>query len=294
MPTLGEAFIRKNLGRAWRWIKSNPDAGYKSYCGPAYSRFALADAALLDDLKDRLSRDIYEQSHACKILLPKKSGILRPYTIPTVEDQVVYQAMVNIIVAERLAPKARSQYLTVTFGHMYAGKSSTWFYKPWRRGYSAFNKAARSSFRRGLKFAASFDLTACYDTLDYQVLCHFLAQLSCDKEFCEKLRYCLGVWAATNTRIYLSHGIPQGPLSSGLLSEVVLRHFDLNFGTRSNVRYLRYVDDIRLFATSEDALRRMLVRLDTLSKDEGLFPQAASRTLPTAGDFRRFCTDFYY
>jgi hypothetical protein len=34
------------------------------------------------------------------------------------------------------------------------------------------------------------------------------------------------------------------------------------------------VDDIRLFASREDALRRMLVKLDTLSKDIGLFPQA--------------------
>ncbi|MGH9711743.1 MAG: reverse transcriptase domain-containing protein [Candidatus Acidiferrales bacterium] len=219
-------------------------------------------------------REIYEPSHACKIFLPKKSGILRPYTILTVEDQIVYQAMVNVV-AERLAPKARNQYLTVTFGHMYAGKASTWFYKPWRHGYLAFNKAARNSFRRGLRFAASFDLTACYDTLDYRVLCHFLRELKCDQEFCEKLKEYLGVWAATDTRIYHSHGIPQGPLASGLLSEVVLRHFDLNYGTKSNVRYLRYVDDIRLFAHREDALRRMLVRLDTLSKDIGLFPQAA-------------------
>jgi hypothetical protein len=158
---------------------------------------------------------------------------------------------------------------------MYAGKSSTWFYKPWKDGYSAFNKATRNAFKRGLKFTASFDLTACYDSLDYNVLSHFLGRLKCGHEFCEKLISCLKVWTATDTRIYHSHGIPQGPLSSGLLSEVVLRHFDLNYGARSNVRYLRYVDDIRLFASREDFLRRMLIRLDTLSKDIGLFPQAA-------------------
>lgn len=274
MPTLTDAFRLTNLERAWRWIKSNPDAGYKTYCGRAYSSYALADAKLLEKLRDRLTRGIYEPTHACKVLLPKKSGILRPYTILTVEDQIVYQAMVNVV-AEALAPTVRRQYLRVIFGHMYAGKSSPWFYRPWKRGYSAFNKAARGSFNRGLKFTASFDLTACYDSLDYEVLCHFLRKISCDAEFCEKLRRCLSTWAATDTRIYHSHGIPQGPLSSGLLSEVVLQHFDVNYGTRSNVRYLRYVDDIRLFAAHEDALRRILVRLDTLSKDVGLFPQSA-------------------
>jgi len=273
VTTLDGVVRRHNLDRAWRWIKSNPDGSYKSYCGRAYSRYALADASLLDDLRSELVRGIYEPTHATKILLPKKSGILRPYTILTVRDQIVYQAMVNVI-AEQLAPRVRGQYLKVSFGHMYAGKSSAWFYKPWQQGYSAFNKAARKAFTRGLTFSASFDLTACYDSLDYSVLVHFLRQLKCDEEFCNKLKECLSVWTANDTRIYHSHGIPQGPLSSGLLSEVVLRHFDLNYGTRSNVLYLRYVDDIRLFAKSEDALRRMLIRLDTLSKDIGLFPQA--------------------
>jgi Reverse transcriptase (RNA-dependent DNA polymerase) len=274
MTTLTQAYRRDNLERAWGWIKSNPDAKYKNYCGQPYSRYALADASLLDELKEELDRGIYEPTHATKVLLPKKSGILRPYTTLTVEDQIVYQAMANVI-ADQLGPRMRSQYLQVSFGHMFAGKSSTWFYKPWKQGYSAFNKLSRDAFKRGLKFTASFDLTACYDSLDYQVLCHFLRQLNLDEEFCNKLKAYLGVWTATDTRIYHSHGIPQGPLSSGLLSEVVLRHVDLNYGARSNVRYLRYVDDIRLFASREDALRRMLIRLDTLSKGIGLFPQAA-------------------
>lgn len=273
MTTLTEAHRRENLERAWGWIKSNPDASYKNYCGRAYSRYALADASLLDKLKNELDREIFEPTHATKLMFPKRSGILRPYTILTVEDQIVYQAMVNVV-ADRLGPKMRGQYLQVSFGHMFAGRSSKWFYKPWKQGYSAFNKASRNAFRRGLKFTASFDLTACYDSLDYKVLVHFLRRLDCDEDFCNKLTEYLGFWTATNTRIYHSHGIPQGPLSSGLLSEVVLRHFDLNYGVRSNVRYLRYVDDIRLFASREDALRRMLIRLDTLSKDIGLFPQA--------------------
>jgi retron-type reverse transcriptase len=121
MSTLVEAFRRENLHRAWRWVKSNPDANYKSYCGQAYSRYAVADASLIDELRNHLVRGIYEPTHATKILLPKKSGILRPYTILTVEDQIVYQAMVNLV-AERLAPAIRSQYLHVSFGHMYAGK----------------------------------------------------------------------------------------------------------------------------------------------------------------------------
>ena len=84
----------------------------------------------------------------------------------------------------------------------------------------------------------------------------------------------LNKWTATATQIYHDHGIPQGPLSSGLISEAVLKHFDDNFHTRFDVKYFRYVDDIRLFAKSEDHLRHALVSLDRLSKDVGLFPQS--------------------
>jgi Reverse transcriptase (RNA-dependent DNA polymerase) len=274
MSAISEFHERRNLELAWTWIKSNPDAMYKHYCGELYARFAIADDLLLDDLHDRLRRDIYEPHHATKILIPKKSGILRPYTILTVEDQIVYQSMANVV-AERLAPRVRHRYMTQVFGHLYAGRTSNWFYTKWSDGYKEFNKAARKAFRRGLKYAASFDLTACYDSLDHGVLCHFLKQLGCELEFCQALREYLSVWTATGERIYQNHGIPQGPLSSGLISEAVLQYFDINTSPRSNLIYLRYVDDIRLFAKKEGDLRSSLVRLDRLSKDIGLFPQAS-------------------
>ncbi len=274
MSLLKDAYDPKNLERAWRWIRSNPDSEFKSYFRSAYAQFALADLALLDDLRKRLKRGTYQPSHACKIFYPKRSGILRPYTLLTVEDQIVYQALVNIV-AEKLFPYVRARYLREAFGHLYAGKSSIWFYRKWSDGYAAFNKAARQAFSGGLKFTASFDLTAYYDSLDHGVLRHFLSGIGCDQEFSLALTERLSVWTATERRVYHNHGIPQGPLGSGLLSEVVLQHFDNNYGSPNRVRYLRYVDDIRLFAASHRELREMIVNLDLLSKDVGLFPQSS-------------------
>jgi hypothetical protein len=263
-----------NLSRAWRWIKSNPEATYKSYCRNLYTAYAVADEVALADLRDRLRRGVYEPSHATKIYFPKSSGILRPYSILTVEDQIVYQSMVNII-AERLHRRVKGRYLNEVFGHLYGGKTSAFFYRRWTNGYAKLNEACRKAFNDGHVHGASFDLTACYDSLDHGVLRHFLRQLGCDEEFNLRLTDFLSRWTATNHRIYHNHGIPQGPLASGLLSEVVLRHFDEHRGSARQVRYVRYVDDIRLFAKSSDSLRRMLVRLDTLSKDIGLFPQSS-------------------
>ena len=274
MGLLKDAYDSANLERAWRWIRSNPDSEYKSYFRHAYSQFALADVALLADLGRRLKRGTYQPSHACKIFYPKRSGILRPYTLLTVEDQIVYQALVNVV-AERLFPHVKSRYLTEAFGHLCAGKSSVWFYRKWSDGYAVFNKTARQAFDSGLTFTASFDLTAYYDSLDHGVLRHFLSAIGCDREFCSVLTEYLSRWTATERRMYHNHGIPQGPLGSGLLSEVVLQHFDSNYGDPRRVRYMRYVDDIRLFAATRQELREMIVNLDLLSKDVGLFPQSS-------------------
>ncbi len=263
----------ENLRRAWRWIRSNADANYKSYFRPLYQHFAVAEQALLEDLADRLKRGFYEPEPACKLYQPKASGILRPISLLCVEDQIVYQAAANLI-AENLRPRVVQRYNKQVFGHLYAGKTSTWFYRKWSDGYKAFNEAARQAFNDGFTYTASFDLTACYDSLDHGVLRHFLKKLGLDPDFCRKLTEWLEKWTATERGIFHNHGIPQGPLSSGLLSEVVLAHFDELKIKGVNFRYFRYVDDIRLFAKNENELRRLLVSLDLLSKDVGLFPQS--------------------
>ena len=273
MANLDQLRNSENLRRAWRWIRSNPDPSYKSYFRPLYQHFAVAEEALLNDLFDRLKRDIYEPEPACKLYQPKASGILRPISLLSVEDQVVYQAAVNLI-AEKLQPRVVQRYNKQVFGHLYAGKTSIWFYRKWSAGYKAFNKAARQAFDEGFIFTASFDLTACYDSLDHGVLRHFLKKLGLDPDFCQKFTGWLERWTATERGIFHNHGIPQGPLSSGLLSEVVLAHFDELKLKGVKFRYFRYVDDIRLFAKNEHDLRRLLVSLDLLSKDVGLFPQS--------------------
>jgi hypothetical protein len=285
---LDKAFRPDNLARAWRWVQSNPEAAYKSYYRSLYANYRIADDALLAGLRDRLTRGIYEPAHACKIYFPKKSGGLRPYTLLTVEDQIVYQALVNVV-AEQLTPRVRHRQMSEVFSHIYAGKTSVWFYRYWKTGYQKMNRAVREAYREGFRYRARFDLTACYDSVDHTVLRHFLDDLGCDLDFNRLLIKCLARWTATQRkrRIYHGHGIPQGPLSSGLLAEAVLRHYDEGRIPRSGVRYFRYVDDIRLFARREIDLRRAVAELDYLSKDIGLFPQSAKIDIRKVADIEQ-------
>jgi len=274
---LKKAFSIKNLKQAWLWTRTNPDAQYKRYFRHIYKAYSLAVDDKIKDLHRRLKDKVYKSVHATKIYLPKKSGILRPYTLLSIEDQIVYQALVNII-AEKLYPKVRRNYYVNVFGHIYADKKSFLFYRKWQVGYKKYFDALEDAYNAGYRYGASFDLTACYDSIDHRVLSYFLTtDIGLEKEFveyfCDKLSY----WSASSDEepIYQGHGIPQGPQPSGIVSECVLKYFDQHMKNKKETKYFRYVDDIRLMAKSENDLRLLLIDLDMLSKKIGLFPQAS-------------------
>lgn len=277
-----------NLRRAYRWTQSNPDASYKGYFRDAYTAYAASSDNNLRRLRKHLLRRAYEPGHASKVYLPKPSGILRPYTLLTVNDQIVYQACVNIV-AEYLKAKVRKRYLKTTFGHLYAGKSSQFFYLKWQKGYRAYSDAVVDYVKKRFSYVANFDLAAFYDSIDHNVLKHFLKELKVDDDLIEFLLICLRTWTSStwtnlSNIIYHGHGIPQGPLASGLLAEVVLKHID-DRGTRAGgTQYLRYVDDIKLLAKSENVLRQRLVALDLASKEIGLFPQSSKVNIRKVSD----------
>jgi len=266
-----------NVKRAWDWLKSNPDRVIKDGYGmrDTYRNFAVIEDDFLNEIVAELRANTYNPIPACKVYLPKSSGGLRPYSLLSVKDQVVYQALINII-AEQLLPKIQSRYYEKVFGHLYAGEKSVWFYKKWKVGYKKFNEAARKAFVSGRVFMASFDLVACYDSIDHKVLSHYLREIHVPQDAIDLLLRCLSEWTSTDhdERIYQGHGIPQGPMSSGLLSEVVLSAFDSERRTPS-VTYIRYVDDIWFFAKNESDLRAELVRMDRICKKVGLFPQSS-------------------
>ena len=130
---LKRAFEKKNLERCWLWINTNTDNNYKTYFRSLYQSFSLA----LDENLDKLHRDLishrYKPELSIKLYIPKKSGVLRPISLLNIRDQIVYLSMISVI-AEKLVKKADKNYNKSVFGHLYAGKTSIFFYKKWNEG----------------------------------------------------------------------------------------------------------------------------------------------------------------
>lgn len=279
MPSdLDRAFSLSNLKLAWKWTLSNPEALYKNYCREVYAAYSVEELKLILLLRQKLLAGAYIPKPPCKLYFPKSSGILRPYSLLSVEDQIVYQAIINVI-ADKHYKRAKKRYLKQVFGHLYAGRGSNFFYRKWQDGYKSFSDSIRKAFADGYRYVASFDLTACYDTIDHQVLRQLLQRLSLDDDLIDTLLNYLPTWTQDSDlggdALYHGHGIPQGPLPSGLLAELVLSTFDAEMSSNGDVQYFRYVDDIKLFAKGEHALRHALVDLDLVSKRIGLFPQSS-------------------
>lgn len=143
MSDYSELHAIENLRRAYRWILSNPEARHKNFFRDSYTAYALSSERNLEALRDVLRMGTFEPSHASRVFVPKPSGVLRPFSLLCMDDQIVYQACANII-AERLKPRTTKRYRTRVFNHLYAGRRSHFFYLKWQDSYREFSRAVRS------------------------------------------------------------------------------------------------------------------------------------------------------
>lgn len=269
---------RDNLLLAYNRLLTNPESTYKNFFRDTYSAYGMAIEQNIDLLRRKLISG-YLPTNTIRVFMPKANGLSRMYTLMSIEDQIVYQAFANVL-AEALTaiPKIRRRYKKSVFGNLYSHADSMFFYQKWQDSYKAYTKAIINAYECGHKYIASFDLTACYDSINHHLLytilkdkCHFSD--NCADNFIKLLAQ----WESSNS-LELATGIPQGPQASGIVAEAVLAEYDSyieKIQKEVPFSYFRYVDDIRILADNEEVVRWVLFLLDKRSKELGLFPQSS-------------------
>lgn len=227
-----------------------------------------------------IEQEVYSPSEVSKIYLPKINKLVRPITVLSFEDLLVYQAITNII-AESFYEDFEKYYNKCLFGNVYnktnKKKNKIYFYVKWQEQWGNFLAQTQRFYRQGYVHLSEFDMASFYDTIDHKVLGDFLRNKLDEKLVCFLL-WLLSKWTVDPDRLNkeISHGIPQGPSASGFLSEIYLSYIDNEFINKvdgSKIKYIRYADDIRLFAKDHSIAKRHLVYLDLLARDIGLIPQ---------------------
>jgi hypothetical protein len=264
-------FELSNFELAFTRVVRSGHKDYKRFYRHLFSSYNLALKENLGDLIKEIKSGTYQPRKPTVIFQPKESTILRPLALLSLCDLIVYQALLNVI-ATKFEKTQRQYALDRSFGVIYAGKGSSFFFKSWRVCYAAYNAAMTNAFHAGNNYVADFDLVSFYELIDHNLLRCCLDKVVKSRELLDLLFRCLAAWTTDSAGAHIGHGVPQGPEPSAFLAECFLFHFDAK--TFKQVKYLRYVDDIKLMAKDEAPLRRALLRLDLASKELGLVPQA--------------------
>jgi hypothetical protein len=236
--------------------------------------------ANLSLLHDRLSGD-WKATPPIRIYLPKPSGLLRPLTLLTLEDQIVLQAIANKIASHLFERRKKVERRLVFSNCLESDVNSIFFLQDWRPTYSGFKARLESLLRQGNQWIAHFDLAAFYETISHRALKSIVTPRQGNTELWTRICDWFSVWTSDKGGARVDHGIPQGPIASDFIAEAFLLPLDEAM-KRSGIKYIRYVDDIRVLARSEKEARHAAISLELECRKWSLIPQSSKFTVRRA------------
>jgi hypothetical protein len=264
---------RPNLELAWRRIITGRNLQHKRFFRHLYGGYELGVRENLDLLHDKLSGN-WQASPPSRIYLPKPSGLLRPITLLAIEDQIVLQAIANRVAIHLRARRQKVELKQVFSNCLERRAKSIFFLQDWRKSYQGFQHQLQSYLDSDYTWIAHFDLAAFYETISHRALRTIIAPRGGNHETWLRINQWLCVWSAGKTGVQVEHGIPQGPIASDFLAEVFMLPID-EVMRHAGVKYIRYVDDIRVLAQTEKDARRAAITLELACRKWSLIPQSS-------------------
>jgi hypothetical protein len=114
------------------------------------------------------------------------------------------------------------------------------------------------------------DITGFFDAIPhYNLLLILSTEFGVEDEILDLLSECFNAWSGTKESSTPGVGIPQGPLPSFLLANLLLHPLDKQVIGEA-FKYYRYMDDINIYGYSEEELLDILVMIDNYLKGNGL------------------------
>jgi len=258
-----------DLELAWRRVKADFKIERPFVDYPL--ELQLVDSARerwLDRVRAKLAAGYRPQS-AVVTDIPKGNGGVRPGTLLTLEDQVVYAAAIGAILPSVNSGLHWSQG-RVDFSNRLseAPRRVEWFTSRFL-SWSNFRTESIKRTNESGHFVVLSDITGFYENIDLTTLLSDLRALGCDNGVIQLLETCLNRWCAIPNR-----GIPQGFSPSDVLAKIYLNPVDqavVDF----NINYIRYVDDIRIFCEEKSSCKSSLMFIAQALRRRGLNLQSA-------------------
>lgn len=201
-------------------------------------------------VKDRLIRRIKAES-LIDIDVPKSNYVLRPGSRPVLLDWIAYNSLVNFIGA-RIYKNIPDE--SFSFKEYKAKFSNTSIKRSIDYWIEFDNKGIESAQKFNFLFIT--DISSFYENISLENLRNRLLFLSEEQDYKEAVGYLIDhfliPWTAKNN--IPEFGLPQGITASKVLADIYLYPLDRQMKTKS-IPYIRYVDDMRIYAKSRNELK---------------------------------------
>ncbi len=241
-----------NFQRAWEKVSEN--RGSAGIDNQTIAEFAQNPILNLTILLDKVANNTYQPHPYKQILIPKTKGKWRELKIPTVQDRVVQQALLNVI-----SPILEPQFSPSSFAY--------------RPNISYINAVEQVAYLRdlGYQWLLDADIVQYFDHIDHsRLLREVRKSLDNPRILCLiKSWLTVGVYTESGTLTYPEKGIPQGSVISPLLANVYLNEFD-HLIANSDLKLIRYADDFLVFATTQTRIIQAYSQIGQFLQSIGL------------------------
>lgn len=248
----GQLLFDRKLTSSFKEVKANKGAG--GIDGETIESYESNLEENILDLLERLRNKEYQPNPVKRVYIPKKDGKMRPLGIPTIEDRVVQQSLVNI-----LQPK----FEEALFHNWSVG------YRP-NRGVKRALQIILWNIESGYNYIYDADIKGFFDNIPHKSLMKVLKKYISDRTALGLIEQFLKAGYMEDGKVLdIESGTPQGGVISPLLANAYLNELDWELDLHG-LRFVRYADDFLIFAKSEEDIQKAIGITKAKLKELGL------------------------
>ena len=236
---LDRILSRENLNQAYKQVKKNKGAHGVDGMEVEHLLPYLKDHG--DDLVKLVLDGKYRPNPVRRVEIPKDNGSVRTLGIPTAVDRMLQQAVTQV-----LTPVFEPQFVETSYG-----------FRPKRSAHEALRKCKEYA-NQGYTYVVDMDLEKFFDTVNQSKMIEILSRTIKDGRVISLIHKYLKAGAMNRGKFEETKlGLVQGGNVSPLCSNIMLNELDHEL-ERRGIRFVRYADDMLLFAKTKRSAQRML------------------------------------